>query len=251
MFPLIKITSSFGIPTYFIIVSLGLCIALFWVVRRSEELYFSRETTLDISLILMVVGLLGARLFHVFYENPSYYFEDPLRVFEIWNGGFVFYGGAIPATIAGIYWAAKKNQGLFHGYLDLFAPVASFTYIIGRIACFLAGCCYGKHCDLPWAIDGRHPTQLYAVLWEIGTLAILLYCERIPPNKRRPAFLGKSGCIFYLWMVLHGLGRFFLEFLRDDDRGPQFGLSVSGWISLFIFSLGIYFVVRKSPRHQQ
>ena len=229
------------------IISLAVCLALLWVIRRAEEFHFSRDTTLDISLVLMVVGLIGARLFHVLYESPNYYSENILRVFEIWNGGFVFYGGAIPATLAGIFWAAKKNRGLFKGYLDLFAPVVSFTYILGRVACFFAGCCYGKQCDLPWAVNGRHPTQIYAVLGEIGILLLLIYCERIPPNKRRPAFLGKSGCIFYLWMVLHSFIRFFLEFLRDDNRGPKFLFSVSGWISLLVFILGIYFVV-KNPQ---
>ena len=236
------------IPTYFLVISVALCIALFWVVRRAEQLYFSREITLDLSLIIMVVGFLGSRLFHVLYESPTYYQQNWLRIFEVWNGGFVFYGGAVPATLLAIYWTAKKNQGLYQGYLDLFAPIGSFMYISGRVACFLAGCCYGKHCDLPWAINGLHPTQLYAVFWELGTLVILLICERIPPNKRRPAFLGKSGCIFYLWMALHSLGRLIMELYRDDDRGPQWGLSISSWISLIIFVLGIYFVVRKTPR---
>ena len=247
MFPLIKVTSTLSIPSFFLVISLTLCIALFWIVRRAERLYFSRELTLDLSLILMSVGLVGSRLFHVFFENPSYYSENWLRVFEVWNGGFVFYGGAIPAAAVAIFWTSRKNQGLYHGYLDLFAPVVSFTYLMGRIGCFLAGCCYGKQCDLPWAIHGKHPTQLYAVLFETITLILLLICERIPPHQRRPAFLAKSGCIFYLWMVFHSLGRLAMEAFRDDHRGPELIISISSWLSLAVLGLGLFHVLKKNP----
>lgn len=245
MYPIIEITPSFGIPTYYLIVSLALCLALLWVVRRAHQSHLSREITLDVSLLVMVSGFIGARLFHVFYENPAYYQEDWLRLFEVWNGGFVFYGGALTAGFLGVLYLHVKTKGFFESYLDLFAPVGAFTYILGRFACFLTGCCYGKYCDLPWAINERHPTQLYAAFWEFGTLLILLGCEKIPAQSRRPSFLAKSGSIFYLWMILHASGRLLMEAFRDDFRGPTLGLSVSSWISVGLILLGLFLVIRK------
>lgn len=245
LYPIIEITPTFGIPTYYLFVSLGFCLSLLWVVRRAEQSHLSREITLDVSLIVMISGFVGARLFHVFYENPEYYFENWIRLVEFWNGGFVFYGGALLAGLFAVMYLHFKTKGLFEGYLDLFAPVASFSYIWGRAACFLTGCCYGKYCELPWAISGRHPTQLYAAFWELGTLLILLGCEKIPAQSRRPTFLANSGSVFYLWMILHACGRLLMEAFRDDFRGPILGLSISSWISMALILLGLYFIIRQ------
>lgn len=245
MYPLIEISPSFVIPTYYLMISIAMCISLFWVVKRAQQSHLSRNITLDVSLIIMVSGLIGSRLLHIIFENPEYYHEDWLRIFELGNGGFVFYGGALLAAAIAIPYLHFKTKGLFESYLDLFAPVSSLAYSLGRLGCFLAGCCYGKYCELPWAINNRHPTQLYAVLWELGTLLILLGCERIPAQSRRPSFLAKSGSIFYLWMILHSIGRLLMETYRDDFRGPALGLSISSWISLVIILLGIFLIIRK------
>lgn len=245
MYPAIEIVTSLSIPTYYLIISIAICLSLLWIVRRATAHHLSREITLDVSLIIMLTGFIGARLFHVFFESPEYYVGDWLRILEFWNGGFVFYGGALLAALCAILFLNYKTKGLFEGYLDIFAPALSFAYLVGRIGCFMTGCCYGKYCDLPWAVGGRHPTQLYAVFWELGTLLILLGCERIPAQSRRPTFLAKSGSIFYLWMVLHGTGRFVMEAYRDDFRGPSWGFSISGWISLVIVITGLYLIYRK------
>lgn len=245
MFPLIKITPSIFLPTYYFIISVTLCIGLICVVRRADSSHLSRKVALDVSLILMVAGFVGARLFHVFYESPEYYKQDWLRVFEFWQGGFVFYGGAITSGIISILFLQKKTNGFFGSYFDLFAPIVSFSYLLGRVGCFLAGCCYGKYCDLPWSVAGRHPTQLYAVFWELGVLLIILGSEKIPPQNRRPAFLGRSGGVFYLWMFLHSCGRLLMEAFRDDFRGPKLGLSISSWISIFFLVLALYLILRK------
>ncbi len=245
MYPFIEISPAIIIPTYYLMISLAMCVSLFWVVRRAQQSHLSRNITLDVSLIIMVSGLIGSRLLHIIFENPTYYLEDWWRIFDLSNGGFVFYGGALLAAMTAIPYLHIKTKGFFESYLDLFAPVSSLAYALGRSGCFLAGCCYGKYCELPWAINNRHPTQLYAVFWELGVLLILLGCERIPAQSRRPTFLAKSGSIFYLWMILHSTGRLLMETYRDDFRGPTLGLSISSWISLFIILLGAYLIIRK------
>lgn len=248
MFPTIPITSQFSIPTYYLIISLTASVGLLWLVRRSRQQGLGQKAVLDLSLIIMVSGFIGARLLHVFYEMPQYYQEDWIRVLHFWNGGFVFYGGAFLAGVSCLFYLRKKLWPQYDRYLDLFAPVLSFTYALGRTACFLAGCCYGRSCELPWAIAGRHPTQIYASLWEAGTLLILLGIEKIVV-KDRVRWLQKNGSLFYLWMVLHGAGRLLMETFRNDFRGPSWGLSVSSWISLAIIAAGVL-LLRRGPANR-
>lgn len=247
LFPFIHVTSSILIPTYYLVMSAVVIVSLIWVTHRAKKYNLQHQITLDLSLIIMITGFVGGRLMHVFYENFEYYQEDYRRILYFWDGGFVFYGGAVLAGLFGVLyleWKTPKNTEL---YLDLVAPVISFSYAVGRVGCLLAGCCYGKFCELPWAISGRHPTQLYASFWEAGILCILLGVESISPKHRRPHFLGKSGSVFYLWMILHGLGRLVMEGFREDFRGPSLGLSISSWISVGLIILGLILLSRRKP----
>lgn len=195
----------------------------------------------------MVTSLIGARLFHVFYENFEYYANDPLKVFYIWEGGFVYYGGALFSAFAAAIFLYIKSPKNLEAYFDLFAPVMSLSYILGRSACLLTGCCFGKTCDLPWAISGRHPTQAYAMIFEVGALILILGLEKVPFSERRPRFLAKPGAVFYVWLILHAFGRLIMEHFRDDFRGPDFGLSISSWISVSLIALAVYLLARKNP----
>lgn len=191
---------------------------------------------MDVALALMIGSFVGARLFHVVYENPEIYLQNPIAIFYFWNGGFVFYGGAILGLLSG--WAVLKFRKVSSTltYFDLFTPIASLSYALGRLGCLMAGCCYGKHCSLPWAIDGRHPTQVYASLWELGVLSILLGSEKT---------LKKPGQLFFLWLPLHAFGRLLMESLRDDFRGYELGLSVSSWISLILIAGAALYWIRE------
>lgn len=244
MFPLIPISSTLSVPTYYLVLSLTVCLCLVWISLRSEKFELSRKVTLDLSLIIMVSGFIGGRLFHIFYENFEHYQEDLWRIFHFWNGGFVFYGGAILAGLLGLAYLIFIAKVPFEKYLDLFAPVLSFAYVLGRMACLFAGCCYGSACELPWAVAGKHPTQAYASLWELGVLFILLGTETTA-QALRPRLLKNPGSIFFLWMVLHGIGRLMMETFRDDFRGPSLGLSISSWISLVVIALGLFLMLRR------
>lgn len=244
MFPFIPLSPTLNVPTYYLVLSLTVCIGLIWITFRADKFELSRKVALDLSLIIMVSGFIGGRLFHVFYENFEHYQEDFTRIFYFWNGGFVFYGGAILAGLCSLLYMIFVARVPFEDYLDLFAPVLSFAYMLGRVACLLAGCCYGGACDLPWAVNGLHPTQAYASLWELGVLFILLGSETTA-HSLRPKLLKNPGSIFFLWMVLHGIGRLLMEAFRDDFRGPSLGLSISSWISLTVIALGLFLMIRR------
>lgn len=239
MFPVIHLAEGLEIPSFFLVISLVICVGLFWVVRRGDKYSLPRKNILDLSLLLMVSSLLGARLMHIIYENFSYYMENPFKVFYLWEGGFVFYGGMILAFFATILYLRLIRTSQPGLYYDAFAPVLSFAYGFGRIGCFLAGCCFGSACDYPWAVNLRHPTQLYALFWEIGAIMILLGIEKIE-LRQRPVFLRRQGDIFILWLALHAVGRMLMESFRDDFRGENiFGFSVSTVLSFVLLIIAV------------
>lgn len=235
--PFLHLGSGIDFPTYFIVISLSLCIGALWLVRRAEAQGLSRNRALDIGLLLVFGGFFGSRLFHVLFEEPAYYWEDPSRILEIWRGGFVWYGGALLGTVACL--AYIRWQRFSAGaWLDIFAPVGALAYAIGRVACLLTGCCYGAVCMLPNGRAIRHPTQLYAILWELGAVGILLWLE-----KHRT--LRKPGRLFVVWMGLHSIGRIIIEFFRADPRGPELlGFSQATWISAGILVIVAVVIAR-------
>jgi phosphatidylglycerol---prolipoprotein diacylglyceryl transferase len=220
------------IPSYLFVISMVFCIGIVWISRRARSRALDYKLSLDLSLAFMAGSLIGARLLHVIYERPDIYLTDPMRIFEVWRGGFVFYGGAMTAALF-CFVLLKIRREPFLPWADLFAPVLAFGYALGRIGCFLEGCCYGRQCDLPWAVHGLHPTQLYATFWEFAVLGFLLWLERRPGLHRK-------GFVFFVWMALHGLGRLLMEHFRDDFRGPEaMGLSISTVLSLIIVAIGL------------
>jgi phosphatidylglycerol:prolipoprotein diacylglycerol transferase len=248
--PLPEIPLGFAsLPTYYAIISLTYCLAILWFYKRCEQRKLSQKTAMDIALLLLLGGFVGARLFHILFEQPSHYLEFPIEVFYVWQGGFVFYGGFLTAYLLAALYARKQKleYWLWH---DTLAPVLAGGYALGRLACFMVGCCYGRVCDLPWAyplkqveIESglvttvlRHPTQLYASAMELGTLIFLLWYE-----KQKPAV----GRVFLVWVVLHALGRIVMEFFRDDPRGGTLmGLSISTMISLFLLTVALSVLVK-------
>lgn len=235
------------LPTYFVISSLAFIAALFFLVHRAKNLRLPRNRALDTALVLMLTGFVGSRLFHVFFEEPGYYAEDPSRVLEIWRGGFVWFGGAVFGSLCSLWFLKWKREPIAR-YLDLFAPVGALGYAIGRLACLFTGCCYGAVCILPGMREGyafRYPTQALAVVYEVVVLFILLKVER---TREDSPWFGRAGQLFLLWVILHGAGRILMESLRGDPRGAFiFGLSISTWISAILI-VGSFVWLRKRSR---
>lgn len=215
------------ISTYFLVISFACTIGTIWFLKRAEKRNLNRVTAIDLTLVTLIGGFLGARLLHVFYEEPQFYNQYPIAVLEVWNGGFVFLGGVLGAWMAATMFCIWRHEP-FWFWTDFAMPPVSLAYAIGRLACFLNGCCYGKYCELPWGVymQGglRHPTQLYATIWELGLLALML---KIEPRIRM------AGTLFCVWLVGHSFGRVVMEYFRDDPRGPMvYGLSLGTWMSL-------------------
>lgn len=249
MYPIIRLSDHFYLPSYFTVIALAYCIAIVYLHARSRNMEMSIKTSMDLAIITMVMGFVGARLFHVFYELPDYYLHRPMDVFKVWQGGFVFYGGAITAGVLCVLHLKIKGEDIYR-WMDVFAPIVPVTYFLGRFATLLSGSGYGKPTDLPWAITyppgteapagiPLHPTPIYAMLWEAMVFAVIWYLDKKSPFKNRWG----EGSLFFMVMILHGVGRFIMEQFRDDMRGStHLGLSISSWVSLLIISVALGFL---------
>lgn len=220
---------DFRIQSYFVIISLIFSLAAFWIPHRARPLGLDRKRALDLYIGIMVFGFLGSRLLHIFWEEPRYYLDDPWRVFDIVSGGFVWFGGSLASVL--FLWLRLRRDPERNRWLDFFAPMAAAGYAAGRFACFLTGCCFGEVCH--WTLGESEwlfhfPTQLMAVIWELGLFFFLAMIERQRHSSKSSLTkvvqrFSYPGALFDLWLFGHGAGRIVMEWFRADPRGPGFG----------------------------
>ena len=195
----------------------------------------------DVVMWAAIGGIVGSRVYFII-ENSQRFLEDPMGV--IFSGaGFVFLGGLMGGTAAVSILAIRRGFKWFE-FADMVAPLIIMGYAIGRIGCLLAGDDYGVPTDLPWAVsfpegldptnDFVHPTQIYETLLGFGIFAILWKLR----GKLKP-----TGFLFSLYLILAGLERFSIEFIRTNNK-YLFGLSGAQIISILMVLLGTILIVR-------
>ena len=236
MYPvLFKIGGGLAIHTYGFFVAMGVMAGIFFAKREAKRLDMDAEKVVDACFYIVIAAIAGSRLFYVF-TNMDFFMADPLEIFKIWNGGLVFYGGFIGALVVVILYIK-----IYHLPLGKFSDIAALSvplaHCLGRIGCFSAGCCYGKTCQLPWAITFHnpeslaplniaiHPTQLYSSASNLFIFLILLFYR---PHK------AYHGQLFWIYIILYGINRSIIEIFRGDFRGGEvFGIfSISQTIGL-------------------
>jgi phosphatidylglycerol:prolipoprotein diacylglycerol transferase len=254
MYPILLKTSFFTIHTYGFFMALAFLIGLKVLLYRAKKQEIEEEIIYDLTLIILISGIIGARLLAGFI-NFSFYLSNPMEIFKIWKGGLVFYGGFITAILAATVFIFKKRLDLWE-IADLYAPVIALGHSIGRIGCFCAGCCYGKVCSSwcgvifknPYSLAPLgikiHPTQIYS---SVGNFMIFLFLLQMEKHKHY------KGQIFILYVICYSVFRFFIEFWRGDERGATIGcFSVFQIISLIIFciAIGIHYRFRNNQKEK-
>ncbi len=228
-------------------------IILGWIL--SKKLFIKDievKNKFDDYLTYLIIGIiLGGRLGYIFIYNLSFYINNPVDIFKIWQGGMSFHGGLIGVVFASVFFAKKNNQNPFL-YLDIVALVAPVGLFFGRIANFINSELYGTITDVPWAVTfvqvdnlPRHPSQLYEALLEGLFLFILLFYFK---NK----FSNKPGVISGLFLIIYSIFRFIVEFYRVPDEQLGYiilNLTVGQVVSLiFIISGVILFYLKNETR---
>lgn len=232
MHPVLFKIGPITIFSYGLMVAIGFALALFLICRRANDFNIKRDDVLDIAIIVLISGLIGSRFLYVVL-NVDYYINRPLEILDLSKGGLVWYGGFL--TSLAVSAAYIKKRGLsFLNVADLFFPYAALAQAIGRVGCFLNGCCYGTEAPsgcpfsvvFPFDTVMRHPAQLYSALSLLGIFVIL----RIWQDRRR--FPGE---IFLGYCLLYSLKRFLMEFLRGDNSRMLLSMTLSQLVSLAVF----------------
>jgi len=226
----------------------GAYLAGLWLaVRRARAAGIDGNRIMDLLIWVIIAALVGAKalLFIVDFEHFTSSWEEFTTLLR--SGG-VFYGGLIAAILVTIYQLRKHRLALWPS-ADLFAPGIALGYMVGRLGCLMAGCCYGKPTEVAWAITftdpaanfnvgtplniALHPTQLYESAAGLVLLVAMLAIE-----KRPGAFAGRT---FWSFAFGYSVLRFIIEFYRGDDRGLVFDmLSTSQFISVVLGPISLF-----------
>ena len=254
MFPDLFSIGPLTVHTYGLFLVLGITIGLLVALRLSKSQEVSPQAIMDMGFIIILFALLGSRLVYVLM-NISYYREHPLDIIKIWQGGTVFSGGLIAALLV-LGWYLRRHHFSFWKIGDLLAPSAAIGQGIGRLGCFMAGCCYGKPTEMKWGVVFTnsnslaplniplHPTQLYAALSGFIIFIVLLWLH----TKKQ-----FEGQLLLWFLILHSTSRLLIERFRGDER--SFILSsdmtitqLSALLILFAAVIGLF--LRKS-KHEE
>jgi len=214
---------------YGIIIMLGVLAAVGIAVREAKRRGQDSEIVWDMIPWLLMMGIIGARLWHVFTPSrsmgvgPEYYFSHPLEILNTRQGGLGISGAVIGGVIALIIYTKRKKLS-FLTWADISAPGLALAQAIGRWGNFVNQELYGPPSTLPWAIfidkahrlpgyeefSTFHPMFLYESLWSIFNLFLLLFLGRTYQTKLKP------GDLFWVYLIIYPVGRFLLEYIRLD-----------------------------------
>ena len=223
----------FGIDImwYGILIATGMVLAVLIALREAKRLGISEDDILNLAMIAIPSGLIGARAYYVIF-NWSYYAGDISEILNFRGGGLAIHGGLIGGILAGLIYVKVKNINFFK-LADCVVLGIPLAQAIGRWGNFLNQEAHGGPTDLPWGImvDGIkvHPTFLYESIWDLGVFLFLFIFRK----KQK-----YQGQILVDYIILYSIGRFFIEGLRTDSLmlGP---LRMAQVISLACIILGV------------
>lgn len=280
MFPTLIKLGPITIHSYGLMIAIGFLVGMHFIQRDAQKCGINPQVIWDMGFWSLLLGVLGTRVLHIIMFPQAYSIKDPLGWIAIWEGGLVFQG-AIPAVVLYGWWATKHYQIPFWRTADCIMPYIPVGHALGRLGCFLNGCCYGKETGAPWGIafprvpyaldklpvtgsppyldhcqrysdmdyntaqwsHPVHPTQLYAC---IGLLA--LACLLLVIRKRVRWF---EGITLPAYLALYGMLRVIIEFFRGDHN-PVHVLQLSDQqiFSIAFAMLGVAFIAVMKRRQK-
>ena len=201
------------------------------------------EHIVDFSITVAIAGLIGARLWDVFFFDWHYYGNHLLEIPFVWQGGMAIQGGVVLGTLAG-YWYLRKHKIDFWAFAVIFAPALILAPSVGRMANLFNGDAFGHPTGGNFGILYPESTLAYrtygnqplwpAEIWE-GQIDILIFVILLLFSSFKHA----KGQVFVLYAILYSAARFCLEFLRGDYVNLTMGLKSAQMTSLIVMIVGI------------
>jgi phosphatidylglycerol:prolipoprotein diacylglycerol transferase len=254
MHPILFRLGDWPVYSYGVLLALAYLAGLQLAVVRARRAGLDSARIMDLGIYLIIAALVGAKLMLIAVDF-NYFRSQPRELLSLVRAGGVFYGGLLAALAVGL-WLVKRYRLPAWKTADMIAPGIAVGHIVGRLGCLLAGCCYGRPTDVPWAITFKdpiaavnvgtpldvplHPTQLYDAGAELVILVILLLSER-----RGRGFAGKT---FWLYMLLYAVSRFVIEIYRGDERGTALGMSTSQLVAVLLVPISLLMLWRLRSR---
>ena len=251
------------IHIYALCILMGIVLAVWITTTRWKKLGGNFDQVLDITLVSVPAGIIGARLYHII-TTPERFFGpdgDWAEMFRIWNGGLGIWGGVLFGALAAWAWCRHKHYPMAL-LADAIAPGLLVAQAVGRLGNWFNQELYGAPTTLPWGLklnmegtaighseqcyDGAtcpsgtlfHPTFLYEMSWNLIGAAIIVYIGSKAMKKL------KAGSLFAVYIMWYTLGRTWIESLRIDYAHEFLGVRINVWVSMAVFVLGaVSFIV--------
>ncbi|TNE51521.1 MAG: prolipoprotein diacylglyceryl transferase [Deltaproteobacteria bacterium] len=241
------------IHTYGVMLSIAFITGIILAVQEAKRVGEDPERILDLTFWILVSSIVGARVLFILTMYQDY-LANPKKLFQVWEGGLVFYGGFLGAAALS-WWFIRKHKMNFFKVADILVPSVVLGQVFGRMGCFAAGCCFGKTAPpgMSWAVkfpigDAArhgliHPTQLYESFSNLFIFFLLLWL------RSRKKF---HGVTLVGYLLAYSTMRFIIEIFRGDKiRGFLFEwdfiksipdpeiLSTSQTVSVALFLMGV------------
>lgn len=251
MHPIIVKFGAVTIYSYGMMVAIAFLVGVYVARIEAARRHIEKDLLYDLVFSLLIGALIGARLYYLVFFDPSSFIKDPVSIFKIWEGGLAIHGAILGGIVAGLIFARLKQKS-FWRIADLVAPSLLLGQAIGRIGCFLNGCCFGvptesifgvrfpktSLADIAYRGLLVHPTQIYEFLLNLIGFFILWVA------RRKVKF---DGGIFLLYLTMYSCIRLATSGLRGDSLYVwTTDLKIAQIISIIIFVIAfILFKKRK------
>lgn len=239
---------GYSLHYYGVIMFCAIITAVFVIHFVAKKYYKDVDTELVLDILpgIILFSLLGARTYYVLMDF-SYYANHPAEIFAVWNGGMSIHGGIIGGVLSGLAYAKIKNFS-FLKYADVFAYGLVLGQAIGRFGNYFNCEAFGKPCSIPYIklfipLQYRpfgfeeysyfHPAFLYESLWDVFVFLMLFFVVRKFAALKKLS----DGTVFFSYLLLYSIGRFFIEWCRLDSVRDFFGLPVAQIVSIAVIVL--------------
>ena len=239
MHPIICSIGNFNVYSYGLMLVIAFLTCSYLAAQEAKRQGIDPDIIFNFLFLAFTLGILGARIFYVI-ENIQYYLREPIEIIRLQHGGLSWFGGLIMGVIFTYLYLKNKNQDIYK-ILDLVMTYVALGQSLGRLGCFFNGCCYGKISGTGIYFSAHDailiPAQLYSSLLLVLMFVVLRYMQDKPHW---------SGKIFFLYLFLYSIKRFFIEFWRADNQIWLFGLTLFQLMSIALFVISFSVLLRKS-----